>query len=394
MKPLFRLGLIINPIAGMGGKVGLHGTDGDSLDKARALGATPISRERARRTLSYLQDIVGELEIFAPEGEMGYALASELGFSVAKIEVRHPLLGSSKKFGGTFAVDTRDSARAILEHGVDLILFAGGDGTARDVHSVIGESIPILGIPTGVKMRSGVFATNPESAGDLVRGFVLKRDTHPIREVEILDHSEISNGGEWPPIVFFGQAKAPYSPRLLQSPKSTTSNHGEAGITSLCDSLAETLDEDTLYLFGPGTTTKKILTRVGHRGTPLGVDATAGRRLIARDLSERQILALLSEYQTAVLFLGVIGGQGFLLGRGNQQISGDVINRLKVQNIVLLASAEKISNLTHSVLHVDVGDPIAESSLEGYRKVHVAPGRSVMCRVVTPTRIEGNRVAV
>lgn len=374
--------------------MGLHGTDGDSLDKARARGATPVSRDRAFRALSHLQDIADELAIFASDGEMGYALASELGFSVTKVDMMHPLRAHSKKLGGTFAVDTRESAKALLELRMDLILFAGGDGTARDVHSVIGETIPVLGIPTGVKMRSGVFGTDPDSAGELARGFVLKRDTYPIREVEILDHAEMSGEEVWPPIVFFGQAKAPFSPRLLQSPKSTTSSHGEVGISSLCESLAETLDEETLYLYGPGTTTKKIMTRVGHKGTPMGVDATVGRRLIASDLSEHQILSLLNDYKTAVLFLGVIGGQGFLLGRGNQQISGDVINRLQTQNIVLLASSEKISNLSPAVLHVDVGDPIAESSLEGYRKVHVAPGRSIMCRVVTPSRIEGNSVAV
>lgn len=394
MKRLFRLGLIINPIAGMGGRVGLHGTDGDSLEKACTRGAIQISPERARRALRYLQDIRDGIELYAADGEMGFSMARELGFAVSKVEMPHPFGVFPGGLGVTSAADTRESARALMDMGVDLILFAGGDGTARDIHSVVGELVPLLGIPTGVKMRSGVFATNPASAGELARGFILRRDSYPVRDVEILDQSEISDREDWPPLALFGQAKAPYSRKLLQSSKSSSLARDEVGISTLCESLATNLRDDALYFYGPGTTTKKILAAVGEKGVAMGVDASLGKKLIGLDLAEAQILDLLDKYEAATLFLGVIGGQGFLLGRGNQQISGNVINQLKVQNIVLLASAEKIGSLSPSVLQVDLGDPVAESALEGYRRVHVAPGRSVMCKVITPQSVEGNRVAV
>jgi predicted polyphosphate/ATP-dependent NAD kinase len=394
MKSLFRLGLIVNPIAGMGGKVGLHGTDGNLLEKARNLGATPISRERSLRALRRLQDVAGEIEIFAADGEMGYSLATELGFSSSKIERSEALKGLSHKLRATFAKDTRETAALMLARGVDLILFGGGDGTARDIHSVIGEFVPTLGIPTGVKMRSGVFATNPETAGDLARAFILHPKGFPIREVEILDIAEEIDGEDWPPTVLFGKAKSPYSQLSLQAAKSSSHSSSESGISSLCAALANTLREDSLYLYGPGTTTKMILAGVGEAGSTTGVDASLGKVVIGRDLSEQQILELLSTYSNATLFLGVIGGQGFLLGRGNQQISAAVVERLNFENIVLLASAEKIANLSPPVLQVDLGDQCAESALEGYRKVHVAPGRSVICRVITPQRNEVSHVAV
>jgi predicted polyphosphate/ATP-dependent NAD kinase len=394
MKSLFRLGLIVNPIAGMGGKVGLHGTDGNLLEKARNLGATSVSRERSLRALRRLHDVVGEIEIFAADGEMGYSLAMELGFPCSKIERSETLSRFAHQLPVTFAKDTRETAALMLERGVDLILFGGGDGTARDIHSVIGELVPTLGIPTGVKMRSGVFATNPETAGDLTRAFIMHRKGFPMREVEILDLAENSDGEDWPPTVLFGKARSPYSQMSLQAAKSTSHSSGESGISSLCAVLANNLREGSLYLYGPGTTTKKILAGVGEAGSTTGVDASLGRVVIGRDLSEKQILELLVTYRPATLFLGVIGGQGFLLGRGNQQISAAVVEGLKVENILLLASAEKIANLSPPVLQVDLGDQFAESALEGYRKVHVAPGRSVMCRIITPQRNEVTHVAV
>lgn len=394
MKSIFRVGLIVNPIAGMGGRVGLHGTDGHLLEKARKLGATPISKERALRTLDRLRDVSHQFEIFSASGEMGYDLVRELGFSVTKLEVPGVEGGFLQKLPHTFAKDTREAAEVMLARSVDLILFAGGDGTARDIHSIVGDSVPILGIPTGVKMRSGVFALDPESAGDLTRSIILKQKNFQVREVEILDFAEGTENEHWPPIVLFGMAKAPYSQRSLQSTKITSYAGGEAGISSLCAELASSLREGWLYLYGPGTTTKKILDNVGEIGSITGVDATLGKVVIGRDLSEQEILDLLVRHKSATLFLGVIGGQGFLLGRGNQQISAEVVKFLRSENIILLASAEKIACLNPAVLHVDLGNQIAEEALEGYRKVYVAPGRSVMCRVVIPQRDEISHVAV
>ena len=385
-QTLFRIGFIINPIAGMGGKVGLRGTDGDLYEKARLLGAVPISCDRARRTLISIQDIKSHIEVLATGGQMGYDLAVQLGFSTTRI---------LSSFGGTQSGrETRAAAREMLDAGVDLILFAGGDGTARDIQTVVGEKIPMLGIPTGVKMRSGVFATNPESAGDLVRGFIFQSRSFPLRLVEIFDLAPGDQQSEWPSTEFFGMAKAPYSQLSLQRAKSGAHIQGDAGIDDVAGEFAASLREGSLYLYGPGTTTHKILQAVGQKGSIGGVDASIGKEIIGSDLSESALLDLLGKFSSATLFLSIIGGQGFLLGRGNQQLSARVVDLIKPENIVLLASAEKIGNLFPALLHVDLGDAHVESLLEGYRKVHVAPGRVILCKVVVPTRAQVQDLAV
>jgi hypothetical protein len=110
-----------------------------------------------------------------------------------------------------------------------------------------------------------------------------------------------------------------------------------------------------------------------------GIDVTSAR--IERISRQDGILRLLDAHTDATLLLGVIGGQGFLLGRGNQQISAEVLRRVGTDNLVIVAAADKVAALDPPVLHVDLGDGARENLLEGYRKVRVAPQRSVVLRV-------------
>jgi predicted polyphosphate/ATP-dependent NAD kinase len=149
-----RLGLIVNPIAGIGGRVGLKGSDGAEIQQmALRLGAVPQAQVRAAAALEVLTPWQDALELVTPPGLMGEDLARSCGFAPQVIGLLPP--------GPTSAADTRRFAQAMSNQPVDLLLFAGGDGTARDICAVVGESHPVLGIPAGVKIHSAVFATRP-----------------------------------------------------------------------------------------------------------------------------------------------------------------------------------------------------------------------------------------
>ena len=306
-------------------------------------------------------------EVRAAGGSMGAELAEELGLRVTLLDHRPA--------SPTTAEDTRAVARELLERKVDLILFAGGDGTARDVVSVVGTELPVLGVPSGVKMRSAVFGTTPEAAGEAAARYLSSPGVFPLVEREVLDAAD---GVE---SELFALARSPHVGGRLQAGKATARPADEAALTALCDAIARELTPHRLYLIGPGTTTGRILDALGLDGTALGVDAVLDGKLLTADLDEDGILRLLDAHPDATLVLGVIGGQGFLLGRGNQQISARVLLRVGVDNLVIVAGADKVAALDPPVLHVDLGDGERENLLDGYRRVRVAPDRSMVLRV-------------
>ena len=345
------LGLIVNPIAGIGGRLALKGSDDRAaVDRAVRDGAPPVAPARARRALDVLRAQAPATEVRAAGGSMGAELAEELGLRVTLLDHRPA--------SPTTAEDTRAAARELLERKVDLILFAGGDGTARDVVSVVGTELPVLGVPSGVKMRSAVFGTTPEAAGEAAARYLSSPGVFPLVERDVLDAAD---GVE---SELFALARSPHVGGRLQAGKATARPADEAALTALCDAIARELTPHRLYLIGPGTTTGRIL------------DALDGKLLTA-DLDEDGILRLLEAHPDATLVLGVIGGQGFLLGRGNQQISARVLLRVGVDNLVIVAGADKVAALDPPVLHVDLGDGERENLLDGYRRVRVAPDRSM-----------------
>jgi predicted polyphosphate/ATP-dependent NAD kinase len=362
------LGLIVNPIAGIGGRLALKGSD-DPEAVARAVrgGAEPLAPARARRALGVVRTRAPGVTVIAAAGEMGADVATELGLPVTALD--------HAPAAPTTAGDTRAAARELLARDVDLLLFAGGDGTARDVVSVVGTDVPVLGVPSGVKMRSAVFGTTPEAAGDAAARFLASPGSFPLVEREVLDAAD---GVE---SELFALARAPSVGARLQSGKAAPPPADEAGLTALCEEIARGMAPRRLYLIGPGTTTARILAALGLEATPLGVDAVRDGALLAADLDEAGILRLLERHREVTLILGVIGGQGFLLGRGNQQLSARVIRRVGTDNLVVVAGADKVAALDPPVLHVDLGDGERDDLLEGYRQVRVAPERSMVLRV-------------
>jgi predicted polyphosphate/ATP-dependent NAD kinase len=364
------IGLLVNPAAGMGGRVGLHGTDGPArLAEARRRGAVQVSGPRTVRALGRLGHHPG-IEIVAAPGPMGMDAVAASGL---RARARALDLAQTRD---TTAADTEAAARLLAEAGVELLLFAGGDGTARDILRAVGQRLPLLGIPSGVKMRSGVFAASPEAAGDLAVSFLARPD-RPRATAEVLDVAE------GPDVVteFHGIVAVPrLSDSRLTGAKVSTTLGSASALDALCDAEAAELAPDTLYLFGPGSTTGRILERLGIRGTALGVDAVVNGTLAGADLSEDEILRLMDSTPAARLVLGVIGGQGFLLGRGNQQIGPRVVARLRPGDLRVVAAAEKLTSLDPPVLWVDSDEAVARW-LGGYLRVRIAPARYLMMRV-------------
>jgi predicted polyphosphate/ATP-dependent NAD kinase len=367
-----RVGLVVNPVAGLGGPVGLKGTDGAAVQaQARERGAVPHAGERAARAVARLARALPGVVLVTVPGAMGADAASAAGVPAEVLPL--PLAGE------TTADDTRAAGRALAGAGIELLLFAGGDGTARDVLDAVDHSLPVLGVPAGVKMHSAAFAATPESAGDAAAAF-LGGTARATRDAEVVDIDEEAVREGVITTRLYGVLPVPADRTRLLATKASAPADDERDLDAVCARLADAMDPRRLYVLGPGTTTRRIMRRLGLEKTLLGADVVRGGRLVAADVGEAELLALL-EVEPATLVVGVTGGQGALFGRGNQQLSPAVLRRIGPENIVVIAGLRKLLALDPPVLHVDTGDPALDADLTGYRRVHVAPNRTLVQKV-------------
>lgn len=368
-RPL-RLGLIVNPLAGLGGRVGLKGSDGVA-DEAIKRGAKPVSGERAVRALRRLAASNPRISLIAARGGMGQEAAAGAGFLVQLI--------SAEPDAETAAADTRAAASEMMAAAVDLVLFAGGDGTARDIFAVVADRVPMLGIPAGVKMHSAVFATSPEAAGEAVAALASSaRVRYRPSEVMDIDEEAFRSGSISPRL--YGYAKVPHVPLLLQNAKARNALSDDAAVERAAGVIARDMDRDGLYAIGPGRSAKSILAALGLHGTLLGTDLVAERRPIAKDANEETILAH-AEGRTLRIIVGVAGGQGYVFGRGNQELSPAVIRKCGRDGITILASQQKLLALPDKRLLVDTGDAALDRELAGYWRVVVGPDEEMVMKV-------------
>jgi predicted polyphosphate/ATP-dependent NAD kinase len=356
-----RLGLIVNPIAGMGGKVGLKGTDGtEILDRAIELGATPVAPQRTIEALKTLRvHSTSSLKLITCSQNMGEGPAEEAGFSPEVVDTT-----SSQR---TTSDDTKRAAKVLQTHKVDLLLFVGGDGTARDICEAIDQEIPCLGIPAGVKIYSSAFSTNPRTGGELTARYL--EGEAKLADAEVLDVDEWDFRRDRISVRLYGYLRVPFHSANLQSSKAD-SPLGEDEVSAqdaIAKFVEEELKDDWTYIIGPGSTTAALGRRLGFEKTMLGIDAVRGRTVIGKDLSEQEIMQLLSQGRTSII-VTPIGGQGFIFGRGNLQISAQVIRRVGKENIIVLATKRKIHSLKVKRLLVDTGDPELDKELSGYVK--------------------------
>ncbi len=354
-----RIGFFINPIAGMGGRVGLKGTDGVAAEAVRR-GAEPMANARALEALRGFKRLLDNspnppaIEWLTASGTMGRKALQAAGFAL--VETVHTAPAEST------AQDTKAAVEKFLTAGVDLILFCGGDGTARDICAIAGEAMPVLGIPAGVKMYSGVFGVTPAHTADILMRYLAGEIG--LARVEIVDLDEDKyRGDEWA-VRLYMSALTPFEPTYLQSAKALISSADEEAIK---DDIAEQLREDiaaepgTLFLLGPGSTVQAVGRALAIDKTLLGIDAVADSKVIGKDLAEQQILELLDRYPERKLVLSPIGAQGFLLGRGNQPLSPAVIRCIGADNIIVLSTPAKLARTP--LLRFDTGDAALDADM-------------------------------
>ena len=395
-----RLGLIVNPCAGVGGRVGLKGSDGaEVLRAALERGAVRDAPRRARLALERVARARVHVEIVTWPGEMGEDEARAAGFEPRVLgtlqERRSYLLCELGRTGTRPAIacedfvlttpdDTLQSARDLLASGVDLILFAGGDGTARTICSVIGDAVPVIGVPAGVKIHSAVYATTPAAAGDLCCLYLQERRAGvQLREGEVMDIDEEAFRENRVSAHLYGYMTVPYARGLTQSAKAGGVAGEERALNDIATEVVAGMGPSALYVLGPGTTTRAVMERLGLPKTLLGVDAVRDGELVGADLTEAGLLELAAAAPEVFLIVTAIGGQGHIFGRGNQQISPAVIRAAGRGNVIVIATQTKLLSLEGRPLLVDTGDPVLDEQLSGYAKVVTALGERTMYRVGT-----------
>lgn len=336
-----RIGFVVNPYAGMGGAVGLKGTDG-CVYQARSLGALPVSPSRALRFLAGLNR--RRFFFLTVAGSMGEDELIEAGISSYQVVFSPAAIE-------TAATDTKTACQLMIREGVSIIIFCGGDGTARDVFEVTGQEIPLLGIPSGVKIYSGVFATTPEAGAAVLN----QLETAGLTEAEVMDVDEKQYRAGILTTRIYGIARIPYITGLCQSCKEVSFGNETGMHEDIARFIIRIMRPDTLYLLGAGSTTGAIASQLGLPSTLLGVDAIWQGNLVGTDLNEEGILKLLEQYNKTKIILSPIGAQGFVVGRGNQQISSRVLKRTGIEALIIVATPAKLQHTP--VLYVDTGDP-------------------------------------
>ncbi|MEI8706166.1 ATP-NAD kinase family protein [Pseudoalteromonas sp. B62] len=355
----FKLGLIVNPVAGLGGTVALKGSDGaHTAAKAIELGAEPKANIRTKAALEVLLPYKERLTIYTVNGDMGEQTAKALGFNVEVVYNTAAI---------TTPDDTEQAAKILKNSGVDLVLFAGGDGTARNICHAIEDTIPVLGIPAGCKIHSGVYAITPKAAGRVVE-MLVKGELVTLADADVMDIDEDAFRQGTVKAKRYGEMQTPSEVRYMQAVKNGGKETDELVLADIAAHVVSQMDEDTFYIMGSGSTVEAIMEEMGLENTLLGVDLIKDQTLVAQDLTAKQLLELTHD-QSTKLVITLIGGQGHIFGRGNQQLSPVLIRAIGKENIIVVATKTKLQALNGRPLICDTGDGELDDELTGYIKV-------------------------
>lgn len=357
-KPVFRLGVVVNPFAGIGGALALKGSDGaDVREKALAMGAEKKANEKMAKALSIVEGLSEQFTIVTAGGEMGEDVCASLGLP---FEVVYK--SASQQTEGE---DTERAVQAFLGCNLDVILFAGGDGTARNVCKIVGDKVPVLGVPAGCKIHSGVYCVTPSAAGQVISQMI-KGEIVSVMEGEVRDIDE--NAFRTGKVIakHYGEMRVPAELTYVQAVKMGGKEDEALVLDDIAATISELMDDntDTYFVMGSGSTVGAVMEFLGLENTLLGVDVLRDKALVASDVTASELLSLTQGKPTQVV-LTVIGGQGHILGRGNQQLSPDFIRAIGKENMRVVATKQKLQSLGNKPLRLDSGDAELDASLQG-----------------------------
>ncbi len=359
-----KLGLVINPMAGIGGAVGLKGSDGEQIvQQALERGAKPAAAQRVLAAMQSLRS-TSELSFLSCSGAMGSDV-------LQKLNISHDCVYLTKT-ASTSAEDTRRAVLAMCDAGIDLLMFAGGDGTARDVLDALTqcgqhENLPVVGIPAGCKIHSAVYAVSPGQAGELVAN-IIKGEPMAAVMAEVMDLDEQAFRQGQVKARCYGYMLVPQDDSRMQVVKQGGVNHEALAVQDIAADVVENMEPDCYYFIGAGSTTKAVMDELGLPATLLGVDVVFNESLLASDVDETGLLAYLDD-KPAKIVVSAIGGQGHIFGRGNQQFSDSVIEKTGINNIIIIATHEKLRTLEGRPLLVDTGNTELDKGLRGVKQI-------------------------
>ncbi|MGB0495928.1 MAG: ATP-NAD kinase family protein [Kangiellaceae bacterium] len=365
---MLKIGLVINPYAGIGGRVGLKGSDGEHIrDQAFTLGAKKLSMQKALICFKQFEKYHHAINIFTAQGEMGAELCAQLKIP-HEIVTNHVELNDAQEQMFTSAEDTENLVTELCKLKVDIIIFVGGDGTARNVFNANSEDQLVLGVPAGVKIHSGVYAVSPEAAGklvsDLIQGKILS-----IQQADVVDLDENEFRAGKVKTKYYGEMNVPDSQIYMQAVKNGSQPSEENELIDIAADLVERMEDDAYYVIGSGSTCAAVMEELGIDNTLLGSDIIKNNQLYIADAVESDLLELLSSDNKVIFILTVIGGQGHLLGRGNHQISPQVIKAAGWSSFEIIATKNKLAKLEGKPLQVDTGELELDHKLFGLKKV-------------------------
>ncbi|MFF2050966.1 ATP-NAD kinase family protein [Leifsonia sp. NPDC058194] len=381
------IGLVVNPVAGIGGPAGLAGSDGAAVQQeALRRGGVPRASVRAEEALAVLASAHPGAEVLTAAGALGEDAVRAAGL-VPRVVYRPADVAA--RAAATTGDDTARAAAALHAAGATLVLFAGGDGTARDVARGLQAGVPVLGIPAGVKMYSGCFAVGPAAAGALAAAWT--GGPLPTADAEVLDLDEEGMRAGRPDPRLFALVPVPAAPGRTQARKASTPASERESVHGAAVGAVSRMLPGVRYLLGPGGTTAEVGRVLGLDTTPLGVDVVEDGQLVARDVTAAQALSAV-DGRPAQAVVTVIGGQGFVLGRGNQQLSPRVVAALGPHPLLVVATEQKLIDLAGRPLLVDTGDPALDARLAGHLTVVTGPATASIYPVsaATAAPIEGD----
>jgi len=373
----FKLGFLINPIAGIGGSVALKGSDGEGIaEKALELGATAKANDRAKTALEILLPYKDKIEVFTANHLMGERCADSLGFSTNVVYTSNT--------NETSETDTIDCVKALKQQGIDLLLFAGGDGTARNICSIAGDNFPVLGIPAGCKIHSGVYAVTPKAAGRVVE-MMVTHELVTLSEADVMDIDESLFREGVVKARRYGEMQIPLEHRYVQATKSGGKESDELVLHDIAEGIIEQMG-DELFVIGSGSTTAFLMEEMSLEHTLLGVDLIRDQELLVKDVTEPELWEQIKSLDKGdvKLVITLIGGQGHIFGRGNQQLSPRIIRAIGKENVIIIATKSKLTALENRPLIADTGDSDLDKELTGHISITTGYKDQVLYPVASP----------